>query len=78
MYAYRSLTEDEEPRDHVCTLALVRRPTKRLDDKKLNISLRQRGAKGLVMILNNRISFLSLIRSEIGNHLSLMNKLTDG
>ena len=62
----------------VSKCALVRRPVERPEDKKLNLCLRQRGASGLLRIVNKSTSFLSFIRSKIGSHLSLENKLTDG
>ena len=58
--------------------ALVRRTVERKEAKKLNLRLRQRGASGLLRIVNKSTSFLSFIRSKIGSHLSLENKLTDG
>ena len=58
--------------------ALVRRTVERKEAKKLNLRLRQRGASGSLRIVNKSTSFLSFIRSKIGSHLSLKNKLTDG
>ena len=46
----------------------MRRPVERTEDKKLNLRLRQRGAL-------SKLSFLSFIRSKLGSHLSLENKL---
>ena len=56
----------------------MRKPAERTEDKKLNLSLRKKGASGLLRIVNKITSFLSFIRSKIGSHLSLENKLTDG
>ena len=56
----------------------MRKPAERTEDKKLNLRLRQRGASGLLRIVNKITSFLSFIRSKIGSYLSLENKLTDG
>ena len=56
----------------------MRKPAERTEDKKLNLSLRNKGASGLLRIVNKITSFLSFIRSKIGSHLSLENKLTDG
>ena len=56
----------------------MRKPAERTEDKKLNLRLRQRGASGLLRIVNKITSFLSFIRSKIGSHLSLENKLTGG
>ena len=58
--------------------ALVRRPVERTEDKKLNLRLRQRGASGLLRVVNKSTSFLSFIRSKIDSHLSLENELTGG
>ena len=49
--------------------ALVRRPVERTEDKKLNLRLRQRGASGLLRIVNKSTSFLSFVRSKIGRWL---------
>ena len=56
----------------------MRKPAERTEDKKLNLRLRQKGASGLLRIVNKITSFLSFIRSKIGSHLSLENRLTDG
>ena len=56
----------------------MRKLAERTEDKKLNLRLRQKGASGLLRIVNKITSFLSFIRSKIGSHLSLENKLTDG
>ena len=53
----------------------MRKPVERTEDKKLNLRLRQRGAIGLLRIVNKSTSFLSHIRSKIGSHLSLENSL---
>ena len=47
----------------------MRRPVERTEDKKLNLRRRQRGASGLLRIVNKSTSFLSFIRSRIGSHL---------
>ena len=39
-------------------------------DKKLNISLKEGGALGLISIFSSRRSFLNLIKSKIGINLS--------
>ena len=56
----------------------MRKPVERTEDKELNLRLRQRGASGLLKIVNKSTSFLSFIRSKIGSHFSLESKFTDG
>lgn len=56
----------------------MRKPVQRTEDKELNLRLRQRRASGLLRIVNKSTSFLVFIRSKMGSHLSLENRLTDG
>ena len=48
----------------------MRKPVELTEDKELNLRLRQRGASGLLRIVNKSTSFLSFIRSKIGSHFS--------
>ena len=55
----------------------MRKPVEQREDKELNLRLRQRGASGLLRIVNKSTSFLSFIRSKIGSHLSLENNMNE-